>query len=358
MMNFRLFITFIVLSLFISSFSCSNKPNRSRKPTVQIRIESLHKKIIFGDDINIGISIKLKDGELKETKIFIDSVLITTSKEAEFSYALKKFENLGKHTLKAVAVKTDGVEGAYFKAFEVLSDIVPEKYSYEIVQSFPHKETSFTEGLEIQNGFMYESTGENGKSALLKNNIKTGKTLQSVKLADRFFGEGITIFNAKIYQLTYKTKVGFIYKLENMALIDSFHFESAEGWGMTHDEKYLIMDDGTNNLIYINPTTLKTVKKIQVYDDKEPVIYINELEYSDGYIYANVWTTNIIIKIDPKTGRVLSKIDMDGILNMNSNSGKQVDVLNGIAIDPITKKMYVTGKLYPKIFEIKLIKKG
>jgi glutaminyl-peptide cyclotransferase len=357
-MNFRIFVAFIVLSLFVSSFSCSNKPNSSRKPTVQIKIESIHRKIIFGDDINIGIAIKLKDGEMKETKIYIDSVLINTSKEAEFSYSLKKFENLGKHTLKAIAVKTDGVEGVYFKTFEVLSDIVPEKYSYEIVQSFPHNETSFTEGLEIHNGFIYESTGENGKSALLKNNLKTGKTLQSVKLADRFFGEGLTIFNEKIFQLTYKTKVGFIYKLENMALIDSFHFESTEGWGMTHDEKYLIMDDGTNNLIYLHPTTLKIVKKVQVYDDKEPIIYINELEYSDGYIYANVWTTNIIVKIDPKTGKVLSKIDLDGILNMNSNSGKQVDVLNGIAIDPITKNMFVTGKLYPKIFEIKLIKKG
>jgi glutaminyl-peptide cyclotransferase len=355
-MNFKLIIGFIVLALFVSSFSCSNKPIRSRKPAVQIKIESIHKKIVFGDDINIGIAVKLKDGELKETKIFVDSVLIATSKEAEFSYSLKKFENLGKHTLKAVAVKTDGVEGVYFKAFEVLSDIVPEKYSYEIVQAFPHNETSFTEGLEIHDGFMYESTGENGKSALLKTNIKTGKTLQTVKLADRYFGEGITIFNNKIYQLTYKTKVGFIYDLEKMALIDSFHFESDEGWGMTHDEKYLIMDDGTNNLIYIDPTTLKTVKKVQVYDDKDPVIYINELEYSDGFIYANVWTTNIIVKIDPKTGKILAKIDLDGILSMNS--GKQVDVLNGIAIDPITKKMYVTGKLYPKLFEIKLIKKG
>jgi len=203
---------------------------------------------------------------------------------------------------------------------------------------------------------MYESTGENGKSALLKNNIKTGKTLQSVKLADRYFGEGITIFNDKIFQLTYKTKVGFIYKLETMALVDSFHFESAEGWGMTHDEKYLIMDDGTNILTYLDPITCKSVKKVQVYDDKDPVLYINELEYSDSFIYANLWTTNIIVKIDPKTGKVLSKIDLDGILSMNS--GKQVDVLNGIAIDPVTKKIYVTGKLYSKLFEIKLIKKG
>lgn len=355
-MNFKLFIIFIILSVFISSFSCSNQSNRSRKPAVRISVESVHKKIASGDDITIGISVKLKDGELKETKIFVDSVMVTSGKNVEFTYTLKKFENIGKHTIKTQAVKSDGVEGVYFKTFEVLSDIVPEKYGYELVQSYPHNETSFTEGLEIHNGFLYESTGENGKSALLKTNLKTGKTVQSVKLAESFFGEGITIFNGRIFQLTYKTQVGFVYELENMALVDSFHFESTEGWGMTHDEHNLIMSDGTNILTYINPTTYKPVKKLQVCDDKNPLIYLNELEYFEGFIYANVWTTNLIVKIDPKTGKVLSKIDLDGILTM-SNSTKQVDVLNGIAIDPVTKKMYVTGKLYPKIFEIKMVKK-
>jgi glutaminyl-peptide cyclotransferase len=355
-MNIRLFSTFIVLSVFVSSFSCSNKANRSRKPAVRITVESIHRKIICGADINISISVKLKDGELKQTNIYVDSVLITSSKNLEFNYSLKEYKNIGKHTIKAEAIKTDEVKGTYFKTFEVLSDIVPEKYGYQVIQSYPHNETSFTEGLEIHNGFLYESTGENGKSMLLKNNIKTGKTLQSVKLADRYFGEGITVFNNRIFQLTYKTKVGFIYNLENLALVDSFHFESAEGWGMTHDEKYLIMDDGTNILTYIDPTTLKTVKKLQVYDDKDQVLYLNELEYSDGYIYANLWTTNLIAKIDPQTGKVLAKIDLDGILTL-TNPNKQVDVLNGIAIDPITKKMYITGKLYPKLFEIKPVKK-
>lgn len=356
-MNFRLYTSFIVLALFISSFSCSNKSNRSRKPVVQIKIELVHKKIIFGDDLNISLSVKLKDGELKEIKLFVDSVLITSGQTAELSYTLKKFDQIGKHTLKAVAVKSDGVEGVYYKTFEVLSNLVPEQLGYELVQSTPHNETFFTEGLEINNGFLYESTGENGKSAIYKTNLKTGKILQSVQLADHYFGEGITIFNNRIFQLTYKTKVGFVYELETMALVDSFRFESAEGWGLTHDAHNLIMSDGSNILTFINPTNYKTVKKLQVYDDKNPVVYLNELEYSDGYIYANVWTTNLIVKIDPNTGKVLYKIDLYGILTM-VNPDKQVDVLNGIAIDPVTKKMYVTGKLYPKLFEIKPVKKG
>lgn len=357
-MNFRLFIVFLALSLFVSSFSCSNKPNRSRKPAVQIKIESVNKKIAFGDDINIEISVKLRDGELKETKIFIDSVLVTSNTETEFTHNLNKFENIGKHTLKVVSTKTDGVEGVYFKTFEVLSDIVPEKYGYEVVKSFPHNDTFFTEGLEIYNGFLYESTGDTGKSAIYKINLKSGKILKTAKLADLYFGEGITIFNNRIYQLTYKTNIGFVYDLETIALVDSFHFASPEGWGMTHDEQHVIMSDGTNILTYIDPTTYKPVKKIQVYDDKNPVLYLNELEYSEGYIYANVWTTNLIVKIDPQTGKVISKIDLNGILTMNSNPNKQVDVLNGIAIDPVTKKMYVTGKFYPKLFEIKPFKKG
>ncbi len=356
-MNFRLSAIFILLALFISSFSCSNKPNRSRKPVAQIKVESINKKIIYGDDITISIAVKVKDGELQETKVFMDSMLLTSSNEAELNYSLKKFENIGKHTIKAVSIKSDGVEGVYYKSFEVLSDVVPEKYGYEVVQTHPHNETFFTEGLEFHDGFLYESTGENGKSGIYKTNMKTGKIIQSVKLDSKYFGEGITIFNNRIFQLTYKTKIGFVYNLENMAVIDSFHFESAEGWGMTHDDQNLIMSDGTNILTYINPVTFKTVKKLQVYDDKDPVLYLNELEYSDGYIYANVWTTNLLVKIDPKTGKVLQKIDMDGILSM-INSSKQVDFLNGIAIDPETKKMYVTGKLYPKLFEIRPVKKG
>lgn len=356
-MNIRFFTIFIVLSVFISLFSCSNKANRSRKPAIHISVQSVNKKIVYGDDINIEISVKVKDGELKETKVFVDSMLVTSNSSASFSHSLKTFKQIGKHTIKAEAVKSDGEKGIYYKTFEVLSDIVPENYGYEIVQTYPHNEESFTEGLEINKGFIYESTGENGKSFLYKNNLKTGKPVKSVKLADQYFGEGITIFNNKIYQLTYKTKVGFIYNLENMALVDSFHFQSAEGWGMTHDEKHLIMDDGTNILTYLDPVTLKPVKKVQVYDNKDAVVYINELEYSEGFIYANVWGTNLIVKIDPQTGKVLARIDLEGILS-GVNSSKQVDVLNGIAIDPETKKFYVTGKFFPKIFEIKLVKKG
>lgn len=356
-MNLRLFITLCVLSLFISSFSCSNKSNRSRKPAVDIQISSVHQKIIYGDDVNIGISVKLKDGEIQETRVFVDSLLVIASPELEFTQTLKKFKSLGKHTLKVVATKTDGVEGTYYKTFEVYSDISPEQFTYEVVQTYPHNAEFFTQGLEFHKGFLYEGTGEIGKSGIYKTELKTAKILQSYKLADRYFGEGITIMNNRIFQLTYKHKTAFVYDLETIARVDSFPFSSTEGWGLTNDRQQLIMSDGTDVLTYIDPTTYKKVKTIQVYDDKEPIFYLNELEYVEGFIYANVWSTNLIVKIEAATGKVVSKINLDGILKM-TNPNQPVDVLNGIAIDQATGKMYVTGKYYPRLYEIKPVKKG
>lgn len=347
---------FLVLLFFASLFSCSNSSDRSRKPAIQIKVESVRKKIAFGDNITVSINVKMKNGELKETRLFVDSTEIYSGKETEITQTLKKFQQLGKHTIRAEAEKTDGVKGVYYRTFEVFSDVVPEKYGFKLINSFPHDTSSYTEGLEIHDGFLYESTGRDGRSRLLKTDLTSGKIIKAVKLANKYFGEGITIFDDKIYQLTYKQQKGFIYQLNTMARVDSFSFESKEGWGMTHDDKNLIMSDGSNVLTYLDPATLKPVKRLQVYDDKNAMVFLNELEYSDGVIYANIWGTFLIVKIDPETGKVLWKIDLDGIL-MLSNLTDHVDVLNGIAIDLKTKKMYVTGKLYPLLYEIKPIKK-
>lgn len=348
-------LTFILL--LAGLFSCSNNSDSSRKPAIHIQVESVHKKIIFGDNLTVSIKVKMKNGELKQTRLFVDSTEIYSGKESEVTQTLNNFKQLGKHTIRAEAEKTDGVTGVYYRDFEVFSDLAPEKYGFQLINSFPHDTSSYTEGLEIHDGFLYESTGRNGLSRLLKTDLTSGKIVKSVKLSRQYFGEGFTIFGDKIYQLTYKNQVGFIYNLATMARVDSFRFESKEGWGMTHDEKNLIMSDGTNVLTYLDPATLKPAKKLQVYDDKNAMVFLNELEYSDGVIYANIWGTFLIVKIDPASGKILAKIDLDSILTL-SNETDHVDVLNGIAIDPKTKKMYVTGKLYPKLYEIKPVKKG
>ena len=355
-MNINILSKLLIFTIVITVFSCSGKPKQSRKPVSQIKIENKQNKLVLGENLIISVTTKLHNGELVKTDVFIDDELITTKKEQEFSDTIKNYPKVGKHTIKVVTEKTDGMVGINYKSFDVLSDITPEKYTYKVLKTYPHNIKSFTEGLEIYDGFLYESTGENGSSAIYKTNIKTGSVLESVELDDQYFGEGITILNDKIYQLTYKAQKGFIYNLKTFEKTGDFTFESEQGWGMTNDGKNLIMSDGTDKLTYLDPQTLKPVQKIQVANNKGTVLYINELEYSDGYIYANIYTTYIIVKIDATSGKVVAEIDFGGIAkSFNINDNK--DVFNGIAIDKKTNKMYVTGKFWDKIYEVELLKK-
>ncbi|HBL74687.1 MAG: hypothetical protein A2W90_24305 [Bacteroidetes bacterium GWF2_42_66] len=354
-MNIGILSKLLILTTVITVVSCSGKPKQSRKPVSQIKIENKQNKLIAGEELLFSVSTKLHDGELYKTEIFIDDELIATKNELIFSHKLENYQKVGKHTVKVVASKTDGMVGTSYKSFEVVSDIVPEKYTYKVTNSFPHSIKFFTQGLEFHKGFLFESTGENGTSGIYKVNLKTGQVLQSVDLDQQYFGEGITVFNEKIYQLTYKEKKGFIYDLQSFKQTGNFTFES-EGWGMTNDGKNLIMSDGTHILTFLDPVSLKPVTKLQVADNKGTVQYLNELEYFEGYIYANIYTTDNIVKIEASSGKIVDEIDLRGILG-TYNPNERIDVLNGIAINPENKKMYVTGKLWPKLFEIELLKK-
>lgn len=355
-MSKRVLSKLLILTIIISVFSCSGKPKQSRKPVSQIKIENKQNKLVAGEDLLFSISTKLHDGELEQTQLFIDDELFETRKELIFTSKIEKIPIVGKHTLKVVTTKTDGVVGINYKSFEVSSDIIPEKYTYKVTNTFPHNTKYFIEGLEIYNGFIYESTGENGTSGIFKSNLKTGQLLQSKDLDEQYFGEGITILNSKIYQLTYKEKKGFVYDLNTLEQTGDFTFDSEQGWGMTNDGKNLIMSDGTNVLTFIDPVSLKSVKKLQVADNKGAVLYLNELEYSGQYIYANIYTTENIVKIDAFSGKVVAVIDFQGILG-SYHTEERIDVFNGIAINKETGKMYVTGKFWPKIYEIELVKK-
>ncbi len=220
---------------------------------------------------------------------------------------------------------------------------------YDVTATYPHSKDAFTEGLEFYDGVLYESTGLNGQSHLRKIDLKTGKVLKSIDIDKQYFGEGITILGNKIYQLTYQTHVGFIYDLETFKQIGQWNYPG-EGWSLTNDGKNIIMSDGTNRIQFLDPQTLTPVRTIEVTDAGLPLNNINELEYINGEIWSNVWMTNRIARIDPATGKVNAWLDMTGLLAPNEREG--VDVLNGIAFDKATNKLYVTGKLWPKIFEI------
>lgn len=227
--------------------------------------------------------------------------------------------------------------------------------TYKIIHVFPHDPTSFTEGLEYHDGFLYESTGIERKSVLRKVRLETGAPLQQIHLPPQIFGEGITVIHSKIFQLTYQTEIGYIYDFASFRLLNTFKYQG-EGWSLTNDGANIYMDDGTAQIRVWDPNSMHELRRITVHDGVHPVDRVNEMEWVRGEIYANIWQTDRIARISPSDGRVLGWIDLKGILPPSERQG--VDVLNGIAYDAAGDRLFVTGKLWPKLFEIKVVPKA
>lgn len=225
-------------------------------------------------------------------------------------------------------------------------------YTYKVVNTYPHDRLAFIEGLLVREGVFYESTGLNGKSSLRRVEVDTGKVIKKLDIPSQFFGEGLTELNGKLYQLTWKENTCFVYDKETFAKTGQFSYEG-EGWGLTTDGKQLIMSDGTDEIRFINPSDFKEVRRIKVTDSGQPLKDINELEFIKGEIYANVWQTFGIARINPENGQVVGRIDMTGVLSPADAAG--VDVLNGIAYDKEKDRIFVTGKYWPKMFEVKFV---
>lgn len=228
-------------------------------------------------------------------------------------------------------------------------------YGYKIINTYPHDKSAFTEGLVYTKGIIYEGTGLDGKSTLRKVDLNTGKVLEEISLSDSFFGEGITIWKDRIIQLTWRSGTGLVYDKDNLTLANTFTYNT-EGWGITSDGKHLIMSDGTDALYFLDPETFKVVGQIKVKYNGKPVNDLNELEYVKGMVYANVWTADRIAIISPENGEVRAWIDLQGLLSKKES--RNVDVLNGIAYDSEDDRLFVTGKLWPSLFEIKLLDEG
>lgn len=227
------------------------------------------------------------------------------------------------------------------------------KTQFQLIAQYPHNATSFTEGLEYVDSVLYESTGLEGKSKLAIVDLKLGKDIQKIDIDKQYFGEGITIINGKLFMLTYKTEKGFVFDAKTLKKISEFTYKG-EGWGMTNDSKQIIMSNGTNNLSYRNATTFAEENVKSIFDENGPLGNINELEYVDGYIYANIWLTNYIVKIDPKQGKVVAKYDFTNFIKQYLPNLPEDAVLNGIAYNKQSKTFYITGKNWPLLFEMKL----
>lgn len=225
-------------------------------------------------------------------------------------------------------------------------------YTYTVVNTYPHDRGAFTQGLEWDDGVLFEGTGLNGSSNLRKVELASGTVTQRRDLAQEYFGEGVTTFADHIYQLTWQSHVGFVYDKTTFAPLKQWSYLT-EGWGLTHDNTRLIMSDGTARLRFLDPETLAEVGHVDVADPYGPVFNLNELEYVNDEIYANVWQTDRIVRIAPNSGQVLGWIDLTGLLGPEDRT-QPVDVLNGIAYDAEHDRLFVTGKWWPKLFEIKL----
>ncbi len=282
----------------------------------------------------------------------------------------------------AVTIKTDGlplgprvITARLFsggKPQEVSTNItllaakIPEEYTFEVVKTFPHDTSSFTEGLEYHDGYLYESdggtpaTGE-GMSTLRKVNVATGKPVQKLDGDPKIFNEGITLIDGKLIQLTYKDRVGFVYDAKTLKKLATFPYQAgAEGWGLCNDGKQLYTTTtGTNQIVILNKDNYRKGGEIDVYDDKGPVNNLNEIEFIDGLFYINIWQTNNIVAVDPKTGAVVRRIDLTTLYPQEQRDadGSNIDVLNGIAWDAQGKRLFVTGKKWPHLYQIKLVKK-
>lgn len=343
--------TNFLLVLFICAviFSCKQEKKSETSQGIEQKTATAFlakTRYTIGDSIAIGFSQPIAQFEVhwngavvSDAKQVADSVFIKANSEKT---GWKQLIVNGTTRTKETFADTLSVE--------ILSDITPKEMSYSVLASYPHQKTSFTEGLEFYKGELYESTGENGKSLLLKIDLKTGATIKSVPLTDQYFGEGMTVFKDKIYQLTWTTGVGFRYNMD-FTLDKTFNYYT-QGWGMTHTDSSIIMGDGSNKLYYFNADFQKT-GELEVYDNKGPVLKINELEYVNGYVFANIWETDKIIQIDLATGKVVASMDMKKIIPAEVDQTGS-SVLNGIAFQPFENAFYVTGKNWPTLFKIKI----
>lgn len=265
-------------------------------------------------------------------------------------------ERLGKHVISAIIFygnKNKKLVNTIVKLAQKEADI----YEYKIVNEYSHDANAFTQGLEYHNGFLYESTGQRGASTLRKTALETGEVVQKIDLDKKYFAEGMTIFNNKIYQLTWQSKEGFVYNIDNFEVEKTFNYgKSSEGWGLTHNETHIIKTDGSERMWFLNPETLKEERFIETYTNKMKQDKLNELEYINGKIYANVWQKNYILIVNPENGAIEGVLDLNGLQSKAGQRGND-NVLNGIAYDSKNDRLFVTGKKWNKLFEIKINKK-
>ena len=340
-------LSIILLGLILSSCGGSKKDASS-----YFSFNSSDFKTHYQSNDNVTLAITNSQNKVIDSIIYyVNDIKIDAQKGNGSTIIDLKNKKLGYQNLKAL-VYFEGENVAVTDRIELVSDISPKLLTYKIINTYPHDVTSFTEGLEFYRDTLYESAGQYNQSKFFKYDYKTGKVFKNQKIDGKYFGEGLTIINNKLYLLTYKEKTGFIYNADTWKLEKTFPFDKdIEGWGMTNDGTNIYHSDGTEKIWTMNPETQKMTGYINVYTNVSKIKSVNELEWIDGKIYGNIFTKDAIAVIDPKTGAVEAVLDLKDLKAKITNTE---EVLNGIAYNPKTKTIFVTGKNWDKMFEIKV----
>ena len=338
-----------VLWLFgLLHVGCNEKKPAESIPEVPVRpaVATLSKTGYQpGDSITIQLS-----QPLSQLAVSWDNAVVLTKPVGKDSVRIATIGNaVGHHQVVVGGLLANEEPSADTLTVDLWSDVKPQKLTYSLIRTYPHQTSSFTQGLEFDQGTLYEGTGLNGQSKLMKVDLKTGLTTKSVDLPNQYFGEGITLVDNHIYQLTWISGQCFRYTRE-LVLDNTFTYHT-QGWGLTHRDTILIMSDGSNRLIFYTPD-FRRVGDIAVYDNNGPVVNLNELEYVNGYVLANVWQTNRIVQIDPTTGKIIGELQLNAILPTSIDTKE--NVLNGIAYRPDEGALYVTGKNWPALFKLQV----
>ena len=306
----------------------------------------------LGAPIKISVAPEADEKTIDSVKFFFDGKAVTFLKSAPWEYSIPSGLNsfTGRKSVKAVAYSKNKIQ-TLTRFVIIYSDVKPRIYNYKVVHSFPHDPDAFTQGLVYDKGVFYEGTGQEAGSSLREVELETGKVVRQHNLESSLFGEGITLYRDRIYQVSWRNKVGFVYEKSTFNVLNKIYYQT-EGWGLATINDNIVMSDGTNVLYFFEPEMFTVVSRIEVYDDEKKVDQLNELEYIEGEIWANIWQTDRIARIDPVNGKVNSYIDLASIFPEAKRRESGADVLNGIAYDAVNKRIFVTGKRWPKLYEI------